>query len=566
VQYGPKYQATFLKYFTQLLPIGSVTSKDMRKGLGTALGGIYALFKLDRNMHEYGDNYNIPKLDMNNEMHREFAYFLNAGGKTGYVELMQAQDVQDRIAKLSKRERAILKKHPAEMAEGLLNFIDILNEGVENATRFAAYLTAREKGKSVTEAVYEAKEVSVNFNMHGSGAWGNALFRKFRNYANVAMQALRKEKVKFQQAPIANLAAWIGQIGLGYLVTMAMYAWAANDDDDENEYAAMSAWNRYNYLNLKTKKGFVHWALPQEQRAMHAVGCIIYEWGNGWITTPQAMHSLAMQMNNFSFLEVVQSTIDKEPDSSFREKVVDAVTVSAAQPFRDISKNEDYLGRPINNKTEYNAYEPEWQRAGRRTPNWAIKVSKMISKATGGEDHKRGRVEINPSDMYYLLSAYGGGTATFIQRMWNLGERIVTGEEHELRDYPFVSKFYVESNNDYSKQRITKDRYDMYKVTFETIDNELKGISKDVKYKKISEEQGRKETERVAGYSDYWIYEIFKGYDSYLNTLFRNMSQSRNSGDMESVKKYSDSINQTQTEIVNQITKRIEETHKKEKE
>jgi hypothetical protein len=150
--------------------------------------------------------------------------------------------------------------------------------------------------------------------------------------------------------------------------------------------------------------------------------------------------------------------------------------------------------------------------------------------------------------------------------MWNLGERIVTGEEHELRDYPFVSKSYVESNNDYSKQRITKDRYDMYKVTFETIDNELKGISKDVKYKKISEEQGRKETERVAGYSDYWIYEIFKGYDSYLNTLFRNMSQSRNSGDMESVKKYSDSINQTQTEIVNQITKRIEETHKKEKE
>jgi len=48
--------------------------------------------------------------------------------------------------------------------------LDEYNRAVENCARFAAYLTSREMGRTVERSIYDAKEISVNFNKKGSGA------------------------------------------------------------------------------------------------------------------------------------------------------------------------------------------------------------------------------------------------------------------------------------------------------------------------------------------------------------------------------------------------------------
>ena len=605
VQYGPKYQAKFMKYYGQLMPISATTNKDMRKQLGTSAVGIWRLFMLDRNTHSY-DNYGKPILDMNNRIHREFLNFLNYGGKTGYVELRQAEDIQTRIKKLGRRERSmfnrLLLKYPAELVEGTLNTVEKFNEGIENATRFAAYLTMRDMGKSVQEAIYEAKEVSVNFNMHGSGGWGNALFRKGYNYFNVSLQALRKEKVKFGTSPWSALSAKSFLIAHGFIWSMIMYS-LSGDDDDENEYASLSDWNRWNYINIfnpiKRKaftfnegeenehEGFFHWALPQDQRAFYAIGCIIYEMAEGYITTEHGLRSILAQMNNYTPLEVVSSVNTAEPDKSFMEDIKEAFVPSLAQPFHEVKENEDFLGRPINNKNEWNEYEPEWQRAGYRTPEWAINVSKALSKATGGEDHKRGKVEINPSDMFHILNSYGGGTVDFIEKVVNLGELIAGSEkdkENELRDYPFVSKVFVETSSDHSKQRIVNDRYDMYEVSYETTKNRVKGADKDydkakgilgveLKYKKISEAKYLEELEKIATHrdnekkrisedSDYYIYEIYEDYKKRMNKAKDKRKEAYDTKDEEAIKIANETVFEIKKAVVDAIMKKIEEDTK----
>ena len=48
--------------------------------------------------------------------------------------------------------------------KGALEVYQDLGESFEQVSRFAAYITARESGKDISESIYEAKEVTINFN------------------------------------------------------------------------------------------------------------------------------------------------------------------------------------------------------------------------------------------------------------------------------------------------------------------------------------------------------------------------------------------------------------------
>lgn len=574
IKYGPKYEASFMKHLAQLMPIVSETNADMRSDAWGGVG-IFNLFALDRNTNNPNRKPDAQVLDMNNPLHREFVNFLNYGGKTGYVERKQAEDLQQRIKKLSKREQSIIRKYPAEVAGWAVDTIERMNEGIENATRFAAYLAARERGKSVTEAVFEAKEVSVNFNMQGSGAWGNASYRKLYNYFNVGLQALRREKNLMREAPkpyIANLAF---MTSLGVIATILLTAdW---DGDDEDEYMGLSDFNRYNYINIKTKDGFIHYSLPQDLRAFYAIGCISTEWAMGKIDGTRAMQAYMTQANNYTPLSFVSTTIDREPDSNPVKNLAMSFVPSAAVPVAEIAVNEDFLGRRIHNQNQWNKYEPEWQRAGYRTPEWVINASKALSEAGGGTEHKRGVwfTEINPSNAWHVMDSYGGGFLDFAQKTYNLVEREFAGKEHELRDYPMVSKFYVESGQDYSKQRVVNDRYRMYREDYETIDNELNGYLKDKsnalgKLSVRAKEEGLPESvvnkeraeiektyednvKRVKESPNYWIYESFVPYEKGYNKLNSNLGQARKYGSEQTEKELSGEMYNVRKKLVDEI-------------
>ena len=110
--------------------------------------------------------YNKGSLDTSNETHRLFLEFMQNGGETGFVNLKQIEKRKSEIAKAIKRDGEI---SAAQIWGGLNDAIDFANRAVENSARFAAYVTSRKSGRSVGRSVYDAKEISVNFNRKGSG-------------------------------------------------------------------------------------------------------------------------------------------------------------------------------------------------------------------------------------------------------------------------------------------------------------------------------------------------------------------------------------------------------------
>ena len=111
-------------------------------------------------------SYNKGSLDTSNKTHRLFLEFMQNGGETGFVNLKQIEKRKSEIAKAIKRDGEI---SAAQIWGGLSDAVDFANRAVENSARFAAYVTSRKSGRSVGRSVYDAKEISVNFNRKGSG-------------------------------------------------------------------------------------------------------------------------------------------------------------------------------------------------------------------------------------------------------------------------------------------------------------------------------------------------------------------------------------------------------------
>ena len=136
---------------------------------GAKYGGSFNLNFAKYNPAEMANlyaRYNKGSLDTSNETHKLFLEFMQNGGETGFVNLKQIEKRKSEIAKAIKRDGRI---SAAQIWGGLSDAIDFANRAVENSARFAAYVTSRKSGRSVGRSVYDAKEISVNFNRKGSG-------------------------------------------------------------------------------------------------------------------------------------------------------------------------------------------------------------------------------------------------------------------------------------------------------------------------------------------------------------------------------------------------------------
>ena len=136
---------------------------------GAKYGGSFNLNFAKYNPAEMANlyaRYNKGSLDTSNETHRLFLEFMQNGGETGFVNLKQIEKRKSEIAKAIKRDGRI---SAAQIWGGLSDAVDFANRTVENSARFAAYVTSRKSGRGVGRSVYDAKEISVNFNRKGSG-------------------------------------------------------------------------------------------------------------------------------------------------------------------------------------------------------------------------------------------------------------------------------------------------------------------------------------------------------------------------------------------------------------
>lgn len=472
IKFGRKAGVEFAKNLATLNPMAGMSEGRT--------GGIFTL------IHRY----NKGTLDKSNEVERMFDEFVRNGGMTGVSVIEGKDEYQKSINKAVKRIKQGKLDMGRQAIHGLADAIEFMNSGVENSTRFAAYMVSRKTlGKSVTESVFDAKEASVNFNMKGSGAWLNLWMRRNILYANPAIQSVRMLGTWYDASPKRFMGVLSTIIATS--VTMAML-WAsvgAGDGDDDNDWYKLSEWNRYNYLNVWTGNGYAHWSLPQEFRPVWALGQIVFDWQRGMVSKERAINSMMTQLNNLSPMAFFSGGMDSK--DSYWKTAIRAWTPTIAADFADAYIwNENFLGQKITNQEDYNIDSPEFQRAGKNTPHWAVSLSKLWNNVTGGAENRKSYWDspaLNPSALYYLAQQQLGGFGTMVTKLSKAYEQLEDPNGAlEAKNIPFVSKVWVSTEDKQSKNRVTDDKFWMIYNDWKLIDSEMKHNKSDVEKGKMS--------------------------------------------------------------------------------
>jgi N12 class adenine-specific DNA methylase len=505
--YLRKYMRYKAKVQTSLSPLFLLS--NLQRDTLTAVGGSFAKYgsgyalSVSKNLAKNsGDIFKLFWKDrsgtlnpMRKEKDRWFKEFLDNGGMTGVSSITRKEEYESKYEK--NVSRAL---HPAagKVGEGwnaLTDSVEYMNRCIENLTRFSVYMASRQAGRSIKDSVFDAKECSVNFNMKGSGAWGNATLRKYILYANPALQSLRMMCTWYGASKGRTLALLSCGVALGFLTALICAAMnGGGGDDDDNAYYGLSDYNRHNYFNVGIgNRKFLHWRLPQEMVPLYAMGQIAYDRMTGRIGDEKALQLTLSQLNNFSPMNFIdgEPNYDMSADNTVWKTLLKGVTPSGVSDLTDAYLwQEDFLGRPIGNRTEWNKFAPEWRRVDKRTPDFFVNGFKWLDEKTGGSGNNRagtmnnrflGAV-LNPSAVWYVLEQQGGGLAQLGHQIYNAGLAMMgdsEAEDLEARDFPFVGKVYVDAGTDQSRMRVKSDKFWMYRQEYEAKDAEIKAIARD---------------------------------------------------------------------------------------
>lgn len=399
--------------------------------------------KLAGQMHRLVHLYEHDKLDMSNETHRAFKLFMKNGGETGYSQLRSMDRHKKEIERMMKESGGRIS--PKQALRLLGDTMEFANRGIEDLSRFAAFLTSRQMGRTIDRSIYDAKEMTVNFNKKGAGSTfydattqsrvGNAAAllsgtgRSLYLFWNVAIQGSVNIARAVKRNPKKGTAYLATFLALGILQTM-LPALTGGDDDDR--YWNLPDYVRRNNICFFVGDVLVKIPLPQEARAIFGIGELgmSYSSGKEDKTPMELAQTIAGQISQVMPLDLMD-------DSG----ATHALMPSLAKPFFEAQTNHSWMGRPIWKDTDYNKAMPDWTKAYKATGGAYVWLAKELNALTGGDDYKQGWVNINPAKLEYMLKGYLGGLYTAADQIIKSSETAFGDREFSMRDVPILSGF-----------------------------------------------------------------------------------------------------------------------------
>ena len=399
--------------------------------------------KLAGQMHRLVHLYEHNKLDMSNEMHRAFKLFMENGGETGYSQLRSMDLHKKEIERMMKESggRISLKQGLRLLGDTM----EFANRGIEDLSRFAAFLTSRQMGRTVDRSIYDAKEMTVNFNKKGAGStflesktqdgWGKSaafisgMGRSLYLFWNVAIQGSVNIARAVKRNPKKGAAYLATFLALGILQTV-LPALTGGDDDDR--YWNLPDYVRRNNICFFVGDVLVKIPLPQEARAIFGIGELGMSYMSGkedkdaWMVA----YTIAGQLSQIMPLDLMD---DSGP--------IHALMPSIFKPVLEAYTNHSWMGRPIWKDTDYNKAMPNWTKAYKSTGGVYVWLAKELNALSGGDDYKKGLININPARLEYLLKGYLGGLYTAADQIIKSSETAFGDREFSMRDVPILSGF-----------------------------------------------------------------------------------------------------------------------------
>jgi hypothetical protein len=484
---GARYGALWAKYYAQLGLYKGASNISFKDLSGTTGLGLFA-------------KYRNGTLDTSDKVQRYFKEFMENGGETGWVQIKNMQDWTKEYKKDVKSERSKIDKGGAALRDFFFGNLANINEVAENIARFATYCASRDSNRSIIRSVYDAKEVSTNFNRHGSGdaiksfkngemtggkaaarwAYGftASYLRHCSMFFNAGIQSTNLLVKNLKNHPVGTSINMLAiPFALGALAALGNNVLIASEDEKDRKgvkdpYGELPDYVRRNNLCIYKGGGeFVTIPLAIELRAFYGLGDL----AAGLTFSPNVSGQKNPALDAVGCMSQLVPVMDYLGNSSAGKEplneTIKAISPSALSPFVEWELNTDWKGAPIERRGDWNENSPAWQRAYKGTPDGYMAVNKWVNAQTndvakGNEDMLGNSfldMVTNPSMLNHYIGGIGGGAATFTERL--IGA-IKHGSDTETKDIPFLRSLLYTPSEQSSLQR-TKSKWYNYKDEME---------------------------------------------------------------------------------------------------
>lgn len=484
---GARYGALWAKYYAQLGLYKGASNISFKDLSGTTGLGLFA-------------KYRNGTLDMSDNVQQYFKEFMENGGETGWVQIKNMQDWTKEYKKDVKGERSKIDKGGAVLRDFFFGNLANINEVFENIARFATYCASRDSNRSIIRSVYDAKEVSTNFNRHGSGdaiksfkngemtggkaaarwtyGFTASYLRHYSMFFNAGIQSTNLLVKNLKNHPVGTSINMLAiPFALGALAALGNNVLIASEDEKDRKgvkdpYGELPDYVRRNNLCIYKGGGqFITIPLAIELRAFYGLGDL----AAGLTFSPNVSGQKNPALDAVGCMSQLVPVMDYLGNSSAGKEplneTIKAFFPSALSPFVEWELNTDWKGAPIERRGDWNKNSPAWQRAYRGVPDGYMAVNKWVNAQTndiakGNEDMLGNSfldMVTNPSMLNHYIGGIGGGAATFTERAIGV---IKHGKDTETKDIPFLRSLLYAPSEQSSLQR-TKSKWYNYKDEME---------------------------------------------------------------------------------------------------
>lgn len=587
---GFKYTKDFLKEYA-----GNMRSITNLSGRGNYL----TMFR----------RYREDKLDMNNEREKMFKEFMDNGGQTGFIQIKKFEDLTKEYDNLIKKGNTDADRWLVKKIKKGLSFIEAANEIVEGIARYSTYCTSRKHGRSIGKSVYDAKEVSGNFNRHGSGdaigtlkteydskndkrfrgaiGFFNSWMKNHTQFYNAGVQGANLLFKNYKSATITTAISFgFMPFGLGLAQALInQYLISREDEKDRNgvkdPYAELPEWKRRNNICIYWgHRKFKTIPLGIELRASFGIGDI----AAGYVVNENLKSDTPIGYDILGQIAQLIPASDflghHSPSSSIKEvgeDVLLGVTPTTIEAFGELGFNRDWTGRPFYRDKDYLDKAPRWKSAYDNTSDIYMTINKWANQSTNGIDASNPDMKGNetldyltaPYGWQHVIDSYTGGMGSTIRRAFDTGSAAIKGvvsginseegfgegfskewEQLDKNQIPLFRVFNYTPSEGNNMQR-TKSKWYNYTDEFKQIEYNLSQMKTDTP-DLVKNVENHSKQYKFAHSDEGKAYNIWKAADDYIYKKRRDLKKTN---DPVTKKSIEEQINTKMQEAVNDLDK-----------
>jgi len=394
-----------------------VKGKNMLSGAGKAVNAIWRVEK----GKQKGD-----------ELEKLYDRFKKAGGKIGWSDIHGS--VANLEKSISKDVEVLQGKRPIlATARKFAETVGAANTAIENGIRLHVFKLAAGKGMTDIKAAKIASDITVDFTKKGAaGPVINSLYL----FANAGIQgSYRIIRAARRSSGVRKTLAGIVGTGFTFGILNAMVG--GDDDDNEDYYSKIEDYVRERnaiFMIPGSKGKYLKIPLP---------------WGYNLFWNIGTEAALAFTRKNYKPIDgaarlAVNFANAFNPIQS--GTLLQTLAPTIADPFAQVAENKNWFGGPLmpGDNPFDKVPDPDSQRYWKSSRKPSVWVASQLNTLTGGDNIKKGAIDVSPATLDLILDTVGGSMARFFADMGAVPLKKLRGEEVQISKIPFVRRVFGE--------------------------------------------------------------------------------------------------------------------------